>query len=274
MIRGIDCSTPQPRHYAGAQWCGVYVAGDTPHVWTHEELGGLSAAGIKAALPIAVPPQDWPWPASDPTLTPDISGVLQGLCQAAHAWGLPAGSPLVLDCEAGQGDAMTLGPGRDWLPLVRRAWTQWCGLYGYVPWWYGAQRHQGITPAHRWIVADPFPGTGAMPPGASAVQYAQSPDGAVDLDMAANGLVWLATDLDGTIVIPPPTQETDMLLVLRQGTLGPWWLTDGISAHQVASPADLIVLAHDLRVPTTDRLSDAQLERMGIPVAPAPVASS
>ena len=272
-VPGRDSAVPQPGHYQdGDAWWGFYVgvAGATPHVWTRDEVKALSAAG---GVAIVVPPQDWPWPARSPQgQVPDIPGTMQMMIAAAHEWGVPVGAPLCFDLEPGQGDLMATGPqGQNWLPSVRRAFLGWCENphTRFDPWIYAAARHHATTPTYRAWLAEPD-GDPTIPAGYVAKQYGQSPDGGVDLDVAVNGLTFMATDLDGLVTLPappmaPPVEKEEPMAYLITGTnyvavVDPALKSKRTLAHpdEEAALRAAVYLVLAVPVEMVDRLPEAQ----------------
>lgn len=163
ILKGGDSAEPQPSQYAGHDiWCW-YVAGATPHVWTKEEVAELAAHGIKGTLPIVVPPQDEKWWENN-----DGYPVLEAFVREALAWGIPNGSPLVLDVEEGQ--AVQIHGSN-----TQHAWAVACRTHGLVPWTYSdAVFLLADQWANRWLAhwPEPAPTDPQMPAEMSGWQYA------------------------------------------------------------------------------------------------------
>jgi hypothetical protein len=191
VLAGADSSYPQPARYKGRDIWGVYVAGATPHFWSHEEVHALGAAGVRGVLPIIVPPQGGEWWARESgaeTLTRLVAG--------ARAWGLPVGSPLCLDIE--QATAEAIGTQAR---AVEARFAGACRTYGYVPWTYGGVAwHKAVgNPSYalkwlaEWSAASGVLGAvGGLPGGYHALQYAGNVEGGtVDLDIFEPGRIYL-----------------------------------------------------------------------------------
>ena len=134
LLRGADSAYPQPDLYEGHSIWGVYIGGDTPHVWTHAEVAALGTGGVRGVLPIVVPPQKEEWWAEN-----DGYGTLEALVRAAVAWGLPRWSPLVLDVEEAQAEKIGSN--------TCHAWAIACLAHGYVPWLYSSA---GLLARDHW----------------------------------------------------------------------------------------------------------------------------
>ena len=140
LLTGADSAVPQPDLYRGHTIWGVYIAGDTPHVWTHAEVAALAAHGVRGVLPIAVPPQKESWWVEDKGYgTNEGYGTLEGLVRAAAVWGLPHGSPLVLDVEEAQAEKIGSN--------TCHAWAIACGVHHYIPWIYSSA---GLLARDHW----------------------------------------------------------------------------------------------------------------------------
>jgi hypothetical protein len=189
-LTGKDSSVPQPTEYAGTDVWGIYVAGDTPHIWTREEVAALGAAGVKGVLPIVVPPVDEKWWSDG-----DGAVALTTLVMAALAWGIPAGSPLVLDVEQAQATQLLAGG----VMTVGHAWAVATRGHGLDPWIYSNDAYLRLDSWSRKWLAD-WTGTlpDALPAGYSGQQYAGNVNGGeVDLDLFADGVY-----LDPTALTP------------------------------------------------------------------------
>lgn len=198
-VKGADSATPQVDHYEGKEVWGVYVAGDTPHVWAHEEVAELGAHGVTKVLPIVVPPQDVDWWT--------VNGgyaVLEALVRDAIEWGVPTGSPICLDIEEAQAEKM---PNKS---EVAHGWAIATRTHGLEPWSYGS---------HTWLEADIWslkwlaswpenvPAEAeltVMPEGFSGWQYAGNQDG-IDLDVFDGDLAYMAPDRTVVAKLDPTT---------------------------------------------------------------------
>ena len=214
VLKGADSSAPQPQLYAGKEVWGVYVAGATPHVWTHEEVAELGAHGVPRVLPIVVPPQDEEW-----WLTNAGYATLEALVREAIAWGVPTDAPLCLDVEEAQ--AAAIG-GTD----TQRSWAVACRAHGLVPWLYSNQDFLSHDAwCNKWLAKwpQPAPADPALPADMSGWQYASETD--IDLDVFAVDRNWMTPTLEvmtgvvslalfegkdaaGAAVVNPPTTTT------------------------------------------------------------------
>jgi hypothetical protein len=190
LLIGADSRSPQPDLYRGHSIWAVYIAGDTFHLWTHAEVAALAEGGVRGVLPIVVPPQKENWWAEN-----DGYGTLEALVRDAVAWGLPAGSPLVLDVEEGQ--AVHIGSN------TCHAWAIACGVHHYIPWFYSsggllARDHW----CHHWLAKwyglagyDHAAPT-ELPPHTLGWQYAGDVEGGrIDRDIFAPGHTYLTPQL-------------------------------------------------------------------------------
>ena len=203
LLRGADSAYPQPTYYKGFAIWGMYVGGDTPHVWTPEEVAATADEGVWGILPIVVPQQGVEWWAK-------AEEHLAELVAQAKSWGLPARSPLCLDLEEDQAAAI----GTEWLPVGRR-WALACYRAELVPWLY-APRSTLLQDdkSVRWMSGNPGDATWpvSLAPGVDAWQYATSADnGAIDLDAFPSSRTYLdprsavtAGAGGGTPPKPPP----------------------------------------------------------------------
>ncbi len=191
ILKGRDSAVPQLDHLGDAEVWGIYVAGDTPHVWTHKEVAELGAHGIKAVLPIVVPNQaeDW-W-----TLN-DGYAYLESLVREALAWGIPASSPLVLDLEEAQAQKLPQG--------AYRFWAVACRSHDLVPWTYLPMSEvERDLWCNRWAAAWPtdVPTDPKMPPNCVGWQYAGAQEGdTVDYDIFEDAHEYLTPTLEVQIV--------------------------------------------------------------------------
>ncbi len=212
-MQGADSSVPQPQLYnPQTEVWGVYVGGDTPHVWTHAEVEELGRHGVRAVLPIVVPTQDpairW-W-----TLGGGDTGgyeYVEQLVRDAIAWGVPPGSPLVLDIEQATADAIGLGA-----HSVSLGWVHACTVHDVIPWIYAGESYFSASAApvgeHRWLAMwpAPTPTDPVLPAGYSGWQFAGG--FVVDRDVFEPGIEYLGCDLRAGVFgapapAPDPTPE-------------------------------------------------------------------
>ena len=218
ILPGADSELPQPGFETGKEIWGVYIAGDIAHVWSHAEVASLGLAKVRAVLPIVIPTPPSPgvpwWFAAD-----EGAVALVRLIADARAWGLPGGSPLVLDIEQGTAEAMIAHDAT--LPAkVEARFAAAATAYGYHPWTYGgATWHDAVGPGHvakRWLAAWPAtpPTSLELPAGYDGWQYeGNAKGGRIDLDIFAGGLEYLGCDGIPAIFgssapsTAPPTKE-------------------------------------------------------------------
>lgn len=189
-LQGADSAVARPGFYGGKKVWGIYIGGDTPHIWTHVEVAELRAHGVIGAMPIVVPPQKSPW-------WDGSTKTFIALAAAARAWGLKAGSPLCLDIEEAQAEAIGSNARN-----VEGHWAVTAHAYGYVPWTYGGQLwHNNVgpnSPALKWLAQWPShtPVTPPpLPPGFHAWQYAGNLyGGRIDLDVFESGRTYYGTN--------------------------------------------------------------------------------
>jgi len=186
-LPGADSSSPQPARYPGHRVWGIYVAGDTWHVWTHAEVAQLGPHGIWGVLPIVVPPQrvDW-W------LDNHGYATLELLAREAVAWGVPAGSPLCLDVERVQSDKFGNNAAD-----IARSWAVACSAHHLIPWAYGAAPFLDRDLFNnRWLADWPnvMPRDPDPPAGYRGWQYAGNVNG-IDLDVFLANEIFLSPDL-------------------------------------------------------------------------------
>lgn len=230
ILFGGDSADPQPTDYAAKRVWGWYVAGATPHVWSRAEVAELATHGIEGTLPIVVPPQSEKWW--------DINfgyGVLEGLVREAIAWGIPSGSPLVVDIEEAQAGAL----GQE----TFRSWAVACRAHQLIPWTYLPET---ALPkdlwCNRWLARWPQPAPlhPELPPSCVGWQYAS--EGSIDLDIFADDHDYLSPTLEvvrlvadaapspvvvpttpaptsGTVTAPSPTERVKALLTEAIGLL-------------------------------------------------------
>ena len=187
VLLGGDSATPQPNMYHGKQVWGLYVAGATPHIWTHAEVAALKAGGVEGFLPIVVPPQNEDW-----WLQNSGYAVLETLVREARAWGVPEGSPLCLDVEEGQSTRF----GAD-APKIARAWSIACRTHKLISWAYGSGSFLSQDQwSNKWLAEWPntTPTNPEVPEGYRGWQYRGGKDG-IDLDVFRPGNVFLSPEL-------------------------------------------------------------------------------
>lgn len=187
ILRGADSATPKPERVTNERIWGVYVAGDTFHIWTHAEVAALKAKGVEGVLPIAVPPQKSAW-----WVTNVGYAELEALVREALAWGLPEGSPLCLDVEEGQSEKFGANAVE-----IARAWAVACRTHKLIPWAYGgAPFLDKDAYNNRWLAEWPneTPVNPEPPEGYRGWQYAGNIDG-IDLDVFLANEVFLSPDL-------------------------------------------------------------------------------
>lgn len=172
-LTGGDSATPKPTQ--GRKIWGVYVAGDTFHVWTKEEVAALAKSGVQGVMPIVVPPQNESW-----WLENAGYATTEALVREAKAWGVPKGAPLCLDLEEGQTARMAN------IVDVFHGWAVATRTHGYRTWTYGgrtalAQDHYGF----RWLAEwpDVTPTNPQLPVGFNGWQYATVTAEGIDLDI-------------------------------------------------------------------------------------------
>lgn len=199
VLQGADSATPQPDLYRGREVWGVYVAGNTPHIWSHDEVNDLGRNGVRAVVPIVVPPglpaegeAAW-WSVDETAGYP----VLEELARAAQAWG--ASGILCLDIEENVAEAMGMQRQN-----VATAWTIACKAHGFEPWTYGGQTWHADTvgKGKRWLAHwDDQTAPVEPPAGFDAIQYQGNAEGGrIDLDLFAGGLTYLGTDLQPGVI--------------------------------------------------------------------------
>ena len=202
-LLGADSATPKPTKYRGHRIWGVYVAGDTFHVWSKEEFAELANHGIQGILPIVVPPQKERWWVDNHGYA-----ILEQLVREAIAWGLPEGSPLCLDIEESQAEAIPPTPD------VARAWAVACKAHKLIPWCYSPRKF--LDPYNnRWLAEwpDVTPKNPQVPEGYRGWQYAGNVDG-IDLDVFLANEIFLSPELkvvkveEGGVVDAVPHSST------------------------------------------------------------------
>jgi hypothetical protein len=228
-----DSKTPRPAAYrhlilepdgsrhSFTAWL-LYVGGAAVHVWARDEAAALHEAGIEAAVPIVVPPQTWPW-----TMPEDE--VMVDLVREAEAWGVPRGSPLVLDVEEWQAERMG-----SQLPNVLGLFRGAAGAAHFVPVAYGGDAVLAAAGniarlLARWAYASgsPPPPAPVLPAGLFGWQYAGNvplPGGETDLDLLAVPAVLMATDFSnptGLVTISEEGQVSPVLIPKRPAAKAP-----------------------------------------------------
>ena len=202
-LLGGDSAAPRPTRYQGKKIWGVYVAGDTFHVWSKEEFAELANHGIQGILPIVVPPQKERWWVDNHGYA-----ILEQLVREAIAWGLPEGSPLCLDIEESQAEAIPPTPD------VARAWAVACKAHKLIPWCYSPRKF--LDPYNnRWLAEwpDVTPKNPQVPEGYRGWQYAGNVDG-IDLDVFLANEIFLSPELkvvkveEGGVVDAVPHSST------------------------------------------------------------------
>jgi hypothetical protein len=195
ILAGGDSATPKPAQYFGRKVWGVYVAGDTFRVWTKQEVAELARYGVEGVMPIVVPPQNEAWWELNAGYA-----VLEHLVREAKAWGVPAGSPLCLDVEQHQADAM---PAKQ---DVAHAWAVATRAHGYRTWTYSGRDyllsdHYGFLWLAEWpepTLTDP-----QLSKPYNAWQYATRPGDGIDLDIFEAGRDYMTPNLDVVVLEAP-----------------------------------------------------------------------
>lgn len=228
LLIGADSAVPQPDLYRGHTIWGVYVAGDTPHVWTQAEIAALGLGGVRGVLPIVVPPQDHAWWAEN-----EGYGTLEALVRDAVAWGLPKGAPLALDVEEAQ--AVRIGPD------TGRCWAIACVAHGYRPWLYGPAGFLDRDHwCHHWLAkwygdaGEDHEAPVEIPPHHLGWQYAGDVEGGrIDRDVFAPGHTFLTPELkvevimneqeaaEGTPVPGPEQQQPESVAAATEPVVAP-----------------------------------------------------
>lgn len=205
LVQGADSAVPQPALYTPTrQVWGVYAAGDTPHVWTRDEVSALGRGGGKAVLPIVVPTQNLTlrWWVIDET---GGYAYLESLVRDAVEWGCSPGTPLALDIEEAMAEAMGAS-----CATVGKAFAAACGAHSLVPWLYGGETLHQYTeggPCLRFLAK--WDGDGTLPPGFHAKQYEGGAEGdRIDLDVFEGGRAFLGCDFQRVVIgEPDPVPE-------------------------------------------------------------------
>ena len=184
ILKGADSATPKPDKYEGKEVWGIYVAGATFHIWTHDEVAQLNS---RVVLPIVVPPQKESWWEMNSGYA-----VLEELVREAIAWGVPEGAPLCLDVEEGQYEKM----GND-AADVARSWATACRAHELIPWVYSSSGFLAKDLwSNKWVAhwPDVTPDPLELPAGMKGWQYAGNVDG-IDLDIFSAEEKYLKSDL-------------------------------------------------------------------------------
>jgi hypothetical protein len=180
-----DASTPSPDPHL--EVCGFYIGGDTPHVWTDEEIVGQSA---RWRLPIYV--------CDDPAKRNPSSDAADAVAWL-RAHNVPAGSALGLDFETAVDGAYVTA----FDTVVRAAgWTLL--LYGSL-----STVVQNPRPSAGYWTAS-WSGEPHMDADAAATQYASDTQLGIgyDLSLVADSLVLWDTQ-DPPAPAPAPTVQED-----------------------------------------------------------------
>lgn len=193
-IHAADSAEPRPALYDPERFRAwlVYIAGDTPHVWSRAEVAALHAHGIDGFAGIVVPPQSWPWALGE-------EDVLLSLVREAEAWGYAKGAPLIFDVEEWQ--AARMG---SQLPNVLGLFRGYAIAAGYEPIVYGSWRTIASRPQGNLegLLAEWPAGPGNVPadvpelaPGLFGHQYAGGVQGGrIDLSVLAAPVTLAATN--------------------------------------------------------------------------------
>lgn len=235
MIHGADSAVPKPRD--GFTIWGVYVAGDTFHVWTHEEV---RAQKVEAVLPIVVPPQKEKWWELNAGYA-----VLEQLVRDAVEWGIPEGSPLCLDIEEGQAAQIPSTPD------VSRAWAIACNVHKLIPWCYSPRKF--LDPyCNRWLAEwpDVRPENPQVPEGFRGWQYAGNVDG-IDLDVFRANEIFLSPELK--VVKVEENRVVDAALLSSTGSGAGATDADAVSDRtEPPAPAPVTKEGHEIPVENHD----------------------
>lgn len=125
-IIGGDASSPNPQIPA-LDVLGVYVAGDTPNVWTQAQIQSSKA---KAFLPIVVPSQTETWWEE----SKNYSYLLTLVKSADRNLHRSGRVPLVLDIEEAQAEAIIASKS---VVDTIKSWIVACSVTNFIPWVYG-----------------------------------------------------------------------------------------------------------------------------------------
>lgn len=187
VLSGYDRTTP-PAHPPATDVVWIYAGGDTPHVWTPEEIGRQTA---RYRLPV--------WVRSNPSpemATPDSHAFSMWLGEADGFLHQSPPIAVLLDLET----AAT--------PAYVEAFARLLPFAAVLP--YGSSSTLQKNPRCAGYVVD-LPGASGIPPWAEGVQYGQ--------ETCSTGLVvdrsWLRPSLAkllwDTRPDPPTDEETPML---------------------------------------------------------------
>lgn len=210
-IYGIDCAfVPPAEDFKGKQILGVYGGefGDTPHIWTPEQIAATIVLGIKGIYVLFVPPPQF-WT----TMRQSLRDLLFGSPLWKH---LPHFCPCYIDIERNQQDEM--GPW--YMEQVGHVWTDVCyndaGSIFHkqvISGMYASPDGLAVQPISiRRILAEWLEPAGSVPQtpptappaGYTGWQYAGNADsGTADLDVFSSGYRWALPDLSGTVVLQP-----------------------------------------------------------------------
>ncbi len=207
LLTGYDAAFP-PANPPKTDVVLFYAGGDTPHVWTMDEIAAQPA---RWRLPIFV--RSDPWSKMGPV---DAKIMLDSLTRI----GCPSGVTTVLDLETAVTRQYVLGYG--------------AGMHaaGFLVIVYGSRTTVMSNPAlDGYFVATWGHSTAALPPGWAAMQYENLP--AWDLDLITSSLpLW------DTGPPAPETGDPDMILV-RTTTSGAIVLLDGGTATHLDGPTSV-----------------------------------
>ena len=186
---GIDSATPVSLEYpyGKPEVQGIYVAGDTPYIWTHADVENLPAT-CKYFYPLVVPPTTWPWPGG-------VTGTLGSLISNAINWGIAPYCPIVLDIEE-----TTVQQAGDLLGTIIGNWQNICRKLSRLDGIYGGDQVQAIVgTTSKFILAQWFneapPQLPKLPEGLYGWQfygdYGTIPN-AADLEVMSNTEVYIS----------------------------------------------------------------------------------
>lgn len=198
-LPGGDSATPKKAEYLGKRVWGVYVAGDTFHVWTKWEVAQLVKFGITGVMPIVVPPQNEDW-----WMENYGYATLEALVREAKAWGVPPESPLCLDIEQGQAEKMS-DPGN-----IAHAWAVATRQHNYRTWTYSGKTYLANDRyGFKWLADWPevAPTNPEVPQGYNAWQYATDTAKGIDLDVFQAGRDYMTPDLKVVVLEAPAIKE-------------------------------------------------------------------
>ena len=195
-LAGADSATPKPTEYSGRKIWGVYVAGDTFHVWTREEVDELRRYGVEGVMPIVVPPQDKEW------WLEGVGGypTLDELVREAKRWGVPKGAPLCLDIEQHQSDRMANKTD------VAHAWAVASRGHGFRTWTYSGRDYLASDPyGFKWLADwDDDP---TIPQGFNAHQYASDDAKGIDHDVFEAGRDYMEPGR-AVVIVDEPSEKS------------------------------------------------------------------